>query len=227
MSKKEVFYLPGLGADERLFSEMQIHCPGTVLSWPQVSSDQSFDSFTDSCIETWNLPADAVVVGFSFGGMVAKSVFRKLESSEALSDAARLIMISSCRTISALDKKFIKRVEILPKVPDAVLRFALVQVGPYFASRGDRLKESTWNKLRDMARSTDLDFFRWATRACVQWPETAKDLEYVPILQIHGAKDSVIPYPKDDPEFIIENAGHLLTYTQAEKIAELISSASF
>lgn len=210
---KNTFYLPGLGADEGLFSEMIPLHHGKVLPWISPHQHEDLQSYAKRCAIAWDLPRHSLLIGFSFGGMVGKELLKHV-------DDLQVMMISGCRTARALDETFKQRVKRLQYMPDGLLRFMLVQAGPSYAKRSDNLKKSNYDQLKAMAKDIDLHFFRWACKACVGWDDNESINDR--LLQIHGEHDKVIPYPKEDPDIIIKGAGHLLTFTHAKELVNII-----
>lgn len=75
-----IFYLPGLGANERLFEKMRLVLPGECLPWPEPEYED-LNGFAGQCIDEWQLKPEDVLVGFSFGAQVAIEIRKLLGSS--------------------------------------------------------------------------------------------------------------------------------------------------
>lgn len=223
-SASSIYYLPGLGADERLFSLLHKELPGKSVVWPTHQGCEDIYAFAKECLRNWNLPQDACLVGFSFGGMVAKTIFQIGHNENLFSKDARLVMISSCRTKHALDPLFVKRASMLKYIPNFLLRFGLVHIGPQFVAGQDKEAQQHLPLLQQMAKETDLGFFRWATQVCAEWQLEESQIEGVKCLQIHGENDKVIPYPTEDPDLILKGAGHLITLTRTRKVTDTIKN---
>lgn len=211
--EREVIYLPGLGADARLFYALEKGVSGHHFSWPEHRDCSNLQEFAKKCIQDWNLKAPFTIIGFSFGGILGKEIIKNFPNEEA-----KLLMISSCRGDHAITLQFKLLSHLIHFLPDFLLRFLLVKVGPYFAKRADsKLKDLDFNLLQEMAKDIDLSFFRWSVVQCRQWSEGHKN-QLANIKQIHGQYDSVIPYPVKDPDKIISGAHHLICYTHPTEI---------
>jgi hypothetical protein len=209
---KRIVYLPGLAADELLFEELQKYINGIVPKWPQHDNEDDLKSYALKCVKSWNINEDDILIGFSFGGMIAKEI-RDIVPSKKKSN---LFLISSCRNKRSLDQKFINRSKYLKYIPNFILYFLAVHVGPQFTARTD--KEKVFLPiLKTMAKTTSIDFLKWATEASGSW-QNEREVE---LIQIHGEYDQVIPSPPNQPDHIILNAGHLICYTHAKEIFEI------
>lgn len=214
-SDYNVFYLPGLGADERLFKDFYQDLPPRSFEYPKFSKTDNLKSYASKCIANWGLKQNTILIGFSFGGMLGKEILNQLDNT------SKLFMISSVRTSDALDSNFILFSQYLLFLPDFILRFLLVWLGPHFASRGDsKLKKEDIALLRDMARSYDLRFFKWSLGVCRNWANNI-DLN-LNITQIHGEKDLIVPDSNNDADITIKNAHHLICFTHSEKLLNII-----
>jgi pimeloyl-ACP methyl ester carboxylesterase len=67
---------------------------------------------------------------------------------------------------------------------------------------------------------SDARFLRWATRAVLRW-EPGPPLD-VPIFQIHGRRDHVLPVAHTRPDVIVEGAGHVLSLTHPADVNEFL-----
>ncbi|MFN8890222.1 MAG: alpha/beta hydrolase, partial [Cyclobacteriaceae bacterium] len=65
--------------------------------------------------------------------------------------------------------------------------------------------------------ATDPHFLRWALHQIVTWKKEAVE---VPISQIHGDNDRILPIR--DADFSIPDGGHLIVYTHAPIVSQWI-----
>ncbi|MCA0361530.1 MAG: alpha/beta hydrolase [Armatimonadetes bacterium] len=222
MERWRTYMLPGLGADGRLFTSLAPHLaePSTP-KWIEPSIKESLSDYSFRFAESLDLSRPFVVVGFSFGGQVAMEAAAR---HEGFREACRgILLVSSCRNQEAITKQFASRVQLMRYLPDAFLRTGLVAFSARFSPTDPLTKEQrAW--LQEMAESTDLSFFRWAAGACSDWgfagPHTGEG--HPAIHQIHGGKDDIIPLVPGHAEVVWDDAGHLLTYTHPEQIAEAL-----
>jgi hypothetical protein len=209
---KRILFIPGLAANANLFNQLIKSIPGEVPMWPEHDPEDTLVTFSSKCIEKWQVTPSDILIGFSFGGMIAKEIRQSVPSQNASS----LFLISSCKDKFALDKKFIKRSKLLAYVPNFLLYFMAIYLGPLFTARTSEEREFK-PLLKSMAKTTSISFLKWATRASGEWQNESK----IDMVQIHGENDDVIPSPKNDPTHIIKNASHLICYTHSLEIAKI------
>ena len=209
---KKVIYLPGLGADHRLFSNLIKKIPGENYEYPAHSNQFNLALYAKECIETWNLKPPFLIIGFSFGGIIGKEILKIFNSKEA-----ELLMISSCKSDKDINIKFKITSKVLYLIPNFILRPLLVYIGPYFTKRSDpNLSQENFKLLKDMAKDVNLSFFRWSVKQCRNWTETEEF--NLNLFQIHGEFDSVIPISPGTADYTIPNGQHLICYTHTDEI---------
>lgn len=211
-NSKKIIFLPGLGADQRLFDSLSKKISGHNFIYPPHENDFDLNQYAKRCIDVWNLTPPFIIIGFSFGGIIGKEILKEFNSNEA-----QLFMISSCRSYKSIDTSFKLLSKVLYFVPNFILRFLLVYIGPFYAKRSDSsLSNNDFKLLRNMAKDVDLDFFRWSVKQSSNWKETEElDLD---IFQIHGEFDSVIPIKKGEADYTVPGGHHLICYTHPDEI---------
>jgi len=212
LNTKKVIFLPGLGADHRLFNTLINKIPGENYSYPPHDEQHDLSQYAQRCIEFWNLKPPFIIIGFSFGGIVGKEILKKFDSNEA-----ELLMLSSCRSYKSIDSNFKLVSKCLYFIPDFLLRLFLVVLGPIFTKRSDKfLNNNDYKLLKEMAKDVNLSFFRWSVKQCRNWKETQhNDLS---TFQIHGEFDSVIPIKPGEADYTIPGGHHLICYTHTDEI---------
>lgn len=211
--------LPGLGADCRLFEDVNPFLADSVCpDYIPARGREGLGEYSVAFAERLDLSEEFVVLGMSFGGMVALEAAMRHEGFAR--QCKGILMVSSCRDKSAIDAAFKKRSQLLAYLPDSLLRLGLVTFSERFSPH-DPIDNRQRLLLRGMASDTDLRFFRWAVQACAAWNRgtwSAADVS-VPIRQVHGANDDVIPIPGGHADEMVSDGGHLLNFTHAEHIA--------
>lgn len=111
---KRIYCLSGLGADERVFAKLQLHCIELVhLQWLPFEKE---DTLTSYALKMGNLIAEdaPVIMGLSFGGMLAAEMTRHLNPK-------MVIVVSSAKSAEELPRigsipKWIVRRELIPAI---------------------------------------------------------------------------------------------------------------
>lgn len=200
--------LPGMGADRRLFQGQCAHFENLITpDWIDPLPAESLPSYARRMARTVDLRGPCFVGGASFGGMVA------LEMGPHL-DARACFLIGSIRGPNELPRRIRllrPAARLIPNccagLPGRLARLALFAAGPL-------MRPATRSLLGQLA-DADGRFVRWASLAVLRW-ERPPGPPAIPILQIHGDRDHVLPYRLTKPDVLVRGAGHLLPMTFPE-----------
>jgi pimeloyl-ACP methyl ester carboxylesterase len=206
--------LPGMGGDARMFRpQLAALANAIVPAWIEPVRGETLAAFAARMARALDPGGACFVGGASFGGMVAVEMARHLS-------ARACFLIGSIRS----PREFPRRIRMLRpwlgriggRAPDLVpalvrvLRWAVpARIAPAFRSMLDQLSD------------TDRQFFRWAALAVLRWEESPEPLG-VPIAQIHGDRDPILPHHLTRPDVLVPGAGHLLSMTHGETVNEFL-----
>ena len=215
---ERLFLLPGLAADARLFEPQLEALPqASVPPWLAPEAREPLERYAERLARTIPVERPYAIGGFSFGGQVALEMVQHLHPRPAC-----VVLVCGVRGRHQLLPAFHRQQKLGAIVPSAVQRPLL---GPY-ARRFARQNglDARWTRtLVAMAQANDLDFLKWSAWACARWRgEPAVD---VPVLHIHGERDRVIPDVRNEANETIAEAGHLITWTHADRVAAFIARA--
>lgn len=211
MSK--TYYIPGLGADMRLFSNMLTLLPGDQVQWPK-NLGNSLQELAKKIVDTHDFCSDDVVVGFSFGAQVAREI-------KAIKPTIKVVSLSSVTCSNELTLTFKLCANVCQFIPNLLLKKMIIHFGVGHASKNDTsLRDEELILLKLMAKDLNMNFFKETLKLCANWKE---DID-VDTFCINGEYDTVVPYNKNKVDFILKNAGHLITYTHYEQIIEEIKN---
>ena len=196
--------IPGLGADAQLFTAVR-HLAPLIPPWLPVDGGD-LASYARRYVDAgWARPGDALG-GSSFGGMLAQEI-------ALLIPLRCLLLITTCRSRQGISSglRFLSPLSrMLPVVHEPapfiarVLDLKLGGMTP--ASR--RVIES-W------VRSGDPRYLRWAARTAGAWRGVTLPAG-LPIFQIHGSHDRLMPAHHSGADTIIPGARHLLPITHPD-----------
>ncbi|MDR2642184.1 MAG: alpha/beta hydrolase [Planctomycetaceae bacterium] len=231
---KVIVFIPGLGADHRLFKYQTEYFSGSVaVDWIDPVSNETLEEYAVrmATMIRSKLPpevnnSDVVICGLSLGGMIAPYIARNL-------NAAGYILLCSIRKPSQFPKRFyfdwlvmrncvqlrIARISFLR----IFIRLFLVFKG--FISRfviPDALDQIICMPARRFAELSRM-MFDWAYRQREQ-DELCNDNLNMPSIQIHGNRDMLLPIKLTNPDVIIEGGGHLLALTHPNQVNEIIQN---
>lgn len=236
MRPATILFLPGLGADRRLFRPQLDRFGGEVAAWPEVDlrggDRRALDSFVETLLRDlhrsgkWS--GDLLLVGFSFGGQIALSLANRALSA-GLPAPRGILLLSAPRRSEQLTQRFRRQVGAARWIPGGLMRWAACTlVAPRFG-RACGLDATQQAELQRMAAELDPASFRRLARIAAAWSFDAADeaaISATPILHLHATLDPVIPPPPESIGGVVRVAGaaHLLPWTHADRVAESIEA---
>lgn len=205
----KLILIPGLGTDERLFEPQRQAFPDAwTPPWLVPHKDESLIAYAARMAELIDTSKPIVIGGVSLGGMLAYEIARHIKPKA-------VIQIASCRTRQGVNGFLRAAGHLWPVVPVGALKVAKFVSLPVLKTFGPMSPEH--RKLcAKMFSEMDSCFIHWAVSAILKWePE---QLEQVPVFQIHGGRDQIIPAKCVTPDEIIPDGGHLINLTHASTV---------
>lgn len=210
--KIPVYFVPGMAAGPQTFSN--IHLPEedyrvTVIEWIIPMADESLTHYAKRMSEKVKEP-NAVLVGVSFGGVVAQEM-------EQFLSLRNLIIISSIKNKTELPIRMwvtgtFKFYKLFPtsKILSAkdLTRFS---IGPRSKKR-----LALYQKYLDVRNKTYLD---WAIKQMTTW---SRNETVAGLVHIHGAQDSVFPIKHIQNCIVIQGGTHIMLLTKGRELSELL-----
>jgi pimeloyl-ACP methyl ester carboxylesterase len=208
----DLYCIPGLGADHRVFSKLRVPPAWNLIPLPWVApfSGESLESYALRLSAPMDNRRPFALLGLSFGGMVAGEIARRIPPE-------RLVLISSIHDSTQLPPYYRWAGKI--GIP--------AMVGPGLIRRASLLKRSISSEsgpdkdlLRSIIRASDPDFIRWAMAAVLKWKGRGLLSDYI---HIHGTRDRVLPMRYTRPTHVIRGAGHLLVLERSDTLNQILS----
>lgn len=212
MKCRRVYFISGLAADERVFK--YIHLPEGVemvhLNWITPGSDESLSAYALRLSEKIDTTEPFVLVGLSFGGMLATEIAKRLKPVQT-------VLISSIPLSAHLPKYFRAAAAInLHKVIPIGFVKMMARSKRFFTRETGDDKKLLWQIINE----SDTRFIRWAMGAILNWKN---DELPSPLMHIHGTRDEVLPVRFTMPTHIVQKHGHLLVMTAPGKVNNLLA----
>jgi pimeloyl-ACP methyl ester carboxylesterase len=208
----KVYFIPGLGADKRVFKNIQLPegFQPFYLDWIPPCKQESLSSYALRMAE--QIPADNddfALVGLSFGGMLAVEIAR-------IKHPCRLVLLSSIASSEELPGyyRFASRFKLQDLVPVSFFKSAAILKRLFTAETPEEK-----DMLRQMIRDVEPSFIHWALNAILQWESTTLPENYI---HIHGTGDELIPLKYTHASHIIKRGGHLMVMNRAEEINTIL-----
>jgi pimeloyl-ACP methyl ester carboxylesterase len=210
MSK--VYFISGLGADERMFQHLHLKCRNIAfVRWIQPKDNEPLSDYARRLAEQITEP-NPVLVGMSFGGVVAIELAKFLHPR-------RTILISSMASSQSLPWYYrlmgaLRLHELIP-VP-LLKRFHFV--APILFGANNKADKML---LKEVILETEPHFLRWALGQLLTWHQPD---HYENAVMIHGTADRILPM-REHPNIIkIKNAGHLVVLSHASEISTILDN---
>ena len=208
--------LPGMGVDARLFEPQRRVFPNLqVPAWIEPRPHETLADYARRWARTIDPEPPLFLGGVSLGGMVAYLAARHLKPRA-------VFLIASCCSGRAISRAFKVGESISRAMPDWVLR-RLRGPAANFVARLDDCAPPHRRLLHDIAVNCSIPFQRWAGRALAHWTCDGDSGEPgVPVHQIHGGQDRLIPLIPGEPDHVIPDGGHLINLTHADHVNRFI-----
>lgn len=208
--KQTVYLFSGLGVDERAFQSLDLsHYNTALIRWvPPLQHETMADYALRLCEQIHE--KNPILIGISFGGMVAVEVAKHLP-------VKKIFLIASAQTRNELPAYY--RLAGKLKLPQIVRANWIKQ--PNFLTYwlfGARTR-SDKQLLRSILKDTDPVFLKWALIQIANWENTLVPAQLV---HIHGTRDRILPFRKTKSAVPIEGGGHFMSITKSEAISRIL-----
>ncbi|WP_179414106.1 alpha/beta hydrolase [Mucilaginibacter sp. E4BP6] len=206
MSK--VFLISGLGADTRLYNNIDIPEDDEVVpvDWIEPHETDTLDNYAQKIIYQYDIRQNSVVIGTSLGGMLTIEIAKKVNIKKA-------ILISSIKTIKEAPGYFsiFKALPIYKLLPLMLLNKPGFLIKPMFG----HLKDSDAWLFNDMLSKGSPKFMKWAMGAVLNW----SNITIPPnVHHIHGDKDCVFPVKNIKDATIVKGGSHIMIFDKAKQV---------
>lgn len=206
-----IYFISGLGADQRVFQFLQLDdFRQQHIQWLVPNSGESLENYVKRLKNQINEEEKFILVGLSFGGMVAIELAKILQPQ-------KVVIISSVKHYQELP--FYYRGIGWTKVHKLVPAFCFKSRNKLNYYLLGAKKNSTKKLLKGILEDTDEVFIKWAIHQILTWRNTTRIENLV---HIHGTADKLLAarYIRD---FIpIEAGEHLMIVDKAKEISKLL-----
>lgn len=211
--KLPVILLSGMGADERVFSGLKERIGEIwVPRWIPPLERETVASYAERLAGSLAIEGPCFVGGASFGGFLALELAARL-------NAKACFLIGSARGPEGFPAA-LRALRRIPWIAGAVpYEVATAFSRAALLSRGASC-DAVGTSLLEQLSETDASFLRWACRAVLEWggaPELS-----VPVYQIHGRCDPVLPAELARDDAIVEGAGHAISISHPQEVAQFL-----
>lgn len=214
MEKPTCYILSGLGADERVFDQIDFGDFSPVfIPWEAIEPGQTFELYVKQ-LSRHVKSYDPILAGLSFGGIVAQEMSR-------LFNHCPVLIISSIQTRSQLSAfmRFSGKIGLHKLVP---MKWVLKNKYINYWLFGTKTKQEK-EKLDQILANSDPAFTKWAIGQISNWKRTHP----IPanMLHIHGSADRIFKIENVKPDYVIPGGTHFMTVSKHEEVSEVIQDA--
>jgi pimeloyl-ACP methyl ester carboxylesterase len=214
LKKIALYIISGLATDERVFKN--IHFPEYAevhfIAWKKPLRKESLDEYVDRLLKEVDQSKQVVLLGLSFGGIVAQEMAKKMDPIEA-------VLISSVASPEEIPWYFrlLGRLKLNRIFPFGFFKFPNFFINWIFGAKSRDDKKLLAGILRD----ADTSLIRWSVEQLLSWRNKNKPES---IFRIHGSKDRLLPLKNKNADCIIAGGGHLMVYNKANEVELVIES---
>jgi pimeloyl-ACP methyl ester carboxylesterase len=211
---KTIYVFSGLGADERVFQKIDFGNHKVIyINWLRPFENENLIKYSTRITEQIK-EYNPILIGISFGGIVAQEVAKQIETE-------KLILLATIE--SRLDLPMYLRIfgnlRIDKLIPVRILKSHNFIVDYFF---GVKTKENS-QILKNILFDTDKIFIKWALRQIALWNPDVENRFRINKITIHGTKDRVLPKNHAKSyNYTVQNGGHFFTLTHAQEISEIL-----
>lgn len=207
-----ILLLTGMTPDVRIFDRLTPLLPAaSVVPWIDALPHESISDYAVRLADSIAIREDVIVCGVSFGGIIARELAMRL-------NAKACVLVSSVRDASQLPPWY----RVFRAFAQFPVEPVLNALGTAAASCPKRIRTDATARCTKFAGDAGV-WHRWATASVLRWNASC-GLDKVPVIQIHGDRDTTFPIRYVDADIVIVGGGHLLPLTHAPDVAKILAN---
>jgi len=204
----KVYFISGLGADERIFNFLKLDfCEPVFLKWIDPLPKESLPGYALRLSQYINEPSP-LIVGLSFGGMIATEIAKSNSN-------ANVVIVSSAKTYKEVPRYFrmFEKFPIYNWAPHKLSKSISRPVAKLLlGAKGD----AQTRVIDDLMEDVDMNFDTWAVDAILRWRNMTVPSN---LIHIHGRKDMLLPYRYTKPHITIKDGTHSMVLNNADELS--------
>ena len=210
--KHRVYLIPGQGADERLFKDIQLkNCEAVALKFPVPEKNELLPDYAKRIAKQIDTTRSFSIVGVSMGGMIAIEMSKFLKPD-------KIVIISSAKGRDELPMRyrFMSHVPLYKIFPGTMLK-GLANIARPIVEPESKKNTPVFKAMID---AKDPKFMERSIHMIVNWKNTEKPANLV---HIHGTKDRTLPARNIKNAVKVKGGGHMVTLVRAEEISAMLN----
>lgn len=206
-----ILLLTGMTPDERIFDRLLPLLPtASIVPWIDPLPRETIRGYAKRLADSVPLGKGTIVCGVSFGGMIARELALHV-------DAQACVLISSVRDARQMPPWL----RWLRSAAFPGLESILKAVGRAAAGYPRPIRTSATARLARLGGASGA-WHRWATTSALWWTPSP-GVDRIPLVQIHGERDTTFPIRFIHPTIVVAGGGHVLPLTHSAEIAAVLS----
>ena len=213
MFTPQLYFLAGLGFDERIFSNLQLeNCHINYINWLEPETNETLENYVIRMSQ--QIPQNdnpIILIGHSFGGIIIQQISKFLK-------AEKVIIISSIKSKEEMPitLKFFKYVPLYKYFNKKLI----LKSFPVWARAFGYNSEKGRNLFVHMISNCTDNYFKWAMDKIVNWNGNDNSNK---IIHIHGTRDKTFPIKRIKDPIIIPDGSHFMVFSKAEEVSEVLN----
>lgn len=208
----KVYFVSGLGADERVFQYLQLGLIEPVfIKWIAPREQEPLADYAKRLIaDQIDTSEEVRLVGISFGGIICQEIGKQIPYK-------KIVILSSVKNAKEMGKPYtwLRKIRADRWIPDAIMKWSNLLTCDYFFGAENKTESQL---LRQIIKETDWQFARWAIDQLLKWDNK----QALPrLVHLHGKKDKVFPIDNIE-NYIALPGGHLMVIGRAEEVSHLL-----
>lgn len=209
---RKVYFVSGLGADERVFQFLDLpEVEKVFVRWLAPAPREPLADYCRRLLAQFDLTEPLNLVGISFGGIVCQEIAR-------LVPCRRVVIISSVKNPAEMgwQLRLVARSKIYRAVPAVLLKWSNLLTANYYFGVESQAEAAL---LRQIIQDTDPGFLRWAIAEIMAW-RAAPPRPHV--AHLHGGRDRIFPAAPIRNATVIPDGGHFMVVNRAAAVSQFL-----
>jgi hypothetical protein len=210
--RHRVYFLPGQGADARLFSKLKLENADTsCIKLPVPDKNESLEHYSLRLISQIDTAKPFILCGVSMGGMCA------VEISKIVSPQ-KLILISSAKTENEIPFRYkFQRTIPIYKLFGGKLLIRMAHVARNIVEPDYKKEKALFKKMLNEKQPL---YMKRSVYCIVNW----RNQTLIPgTYHLHGSRDHTLPYRKVKSADKIKGGSHMMVLTRPEEVSRWLN----
>ncbi|OHX65426.1 hypothetical protein [Flammeovirga pacifica] len=202
----KAYCISGLGADQRVYNNLEIKYEKISISWITPLKNESLKNYAIRLSQKIDQDEEFILIGVSFGGLIAVEISKILKPKFT-------VLISTIEKSSELPflYRLVSKMNFVKYLPSKLFHMPFFIASFLFGTKNLLLKE--------ILQDSDLSFTKWAINTLLHWKNETSINNCV---KINGTSDLILSSYESD--FYIKNGHHFMIVDRADEISEIINT---